>query len=217
MALVHLGSAALTVGKPVQHHTGEISRNRTSIRYYQSLLGRDRYWVLTHPDEVSDAMRALELGNWSIKEHTSRRASTAHIRRQVSEFVEQGNPNPLVIVDYLDLIDPTDRKMEGRFALTAVSRELREIAAEFECAVWSASQVSRGVWGSSNIRMQDVAEAIGKVEAADVVVTLNQTSEEKGVGRMRWYVDKARERVLTEPEVHTIVNTEHQSFKDALD
>lgn len=212
-ALIHFGAVSLKGGIPVQHHTHEISRRRVAIRYYQNLLGKDRLWILENPDLVREALRVLELPAWSIRDHSSGGVTTAKIRKEVSDFVEMVDTPPLIIVDYLDLVASADRRLEGRFALTAVAQELREIAAEFDVGIWTATQANRPSWNAPHVRMSDVSEAIGKVEKADVVVTMNQTAEEKQYGAMRFYIDKARERVVTQPEVPVLALSESQQFK----
>lgn len=216
-ALVHIGATNLRAGVPVQHHTHEISRRRVAIRYYQSILTKKRLWVMANPDEVTNQLRSLDLPRWSIRDHSSGGVSTAKIRKEVGEFVELCDSPPLIIVDYLDLIAPADRRLEGRFALTAVAQELREIAAEFNVGIWTATQANRPSWEKRDVRMSDVSEAIGKVEKADVIITLNQTAEEKLCSTMRWYVDKARERVVKKPECAALAMSEEQQFLDLPD
>lgn len=216
-ALVHFGTTSLLRGVPVQHHTCEISRRRTAIRYYQSMLSKGRLWILEHASETQAALEGLDLPEWSIRDHSGGSITTARIRKEVSEFVDQCETPPLIVVDYIDLIAPSNRKLEGRFALTAVAQELREIAAEFGVGVWTATQANRPSWDKSIVKMSDVSEAIGKVEKADVIVTLNQTAEEKACGTMRFVIEKARERVISTHIIPSVALSEVQQFKDVTD
>jgi hypothetical protein len=216
-ALVSFGATALSNGTPVQHYTLEISRNRVAIRYYQSLLGEGRQWILSNPSGVKDRLEQKGIPAWSVKDLSGGGATTAHVRKHVAQFVDTCDSPPLIIIDYLDLLAPADRRLEGRHALTAVAQELREIASEFGVGLWTATQANRPSWQSQHIRMSDVSEAIGKVEKADVVVTMNQTTEEFNVGTMRFYIDKARERVLTQREVPALALREEQQFRDLPD
>jgi len=215
--LTHMGASNLALGTPVQHFTHEISRQRVAIRYYQNLLKKDRLYILSHPEAVKEELQSLDVAPWSIKDYASGGVTTATLRKDVRDFVEKVDTKPLIMVDYIDLIQPADRRLEGRFALTAVTEELRQIAAEFEVGVWTATQANRPSWSKTHIRMQDVSEAIGKVEKADVIVTLNQNPEEKRLGEMRFFVDKARERVVKEKEVAALSSSETQSFSDLTD
>lgn len=216
-ALVHFGVTSLLRGTPVQHHTCEISRRRTAIRYYQSMLSKGRLWILDNRMETQARLEEFNLPKWSIKDHSGGVITTARIRKEVSEFVDQCDSPPLIVIDYIDLIAPANRKLEGRFALTAVAQELREIAAEFGVGVWTATQANRPSWDKSIVKMSDVSEAIGKVEKADVIVTLNQTAEEKACGTMRFVIEKARERVISTHIIPSVAISETQQFKDVTD
>jgi KaiC/GvpD/RAD55 family RecA-like ATPase len=216
-ALVHFGAEALRQGTPVQHHTCEISRRRTGIRYYQNLLNSSRLQILEHPVTVAEKLQDLSLPQWSIKDWSGSAPTTSKIRREVQDFVEKCDKPPLIVVDYMDLTLPADRKLEGRFALTAVAQELREIAAEFGVGLWTATQANRPSWSKSHVEMSDVSEAIGKVEKADLIVTLNQTSEEKSCGTMRFIIEKARERVISKHIIPTVALSEVQRFDDVPD
>jgi KaiC/GvpD/RAD55 family RecA-like ATPase len=215
-ALCSFGAHALRQGIPVQHHTFEINRRRTYVRYLQNLLDKPRDWILKHQKKAVAAALRLDLPEWSIREYTGGSASTGDVLRAVQGYISSGVEAPLVIVDYLDLVKPLggDKINRHDTNLTLVVEELRQIASDLEIGLWTASQVQRGAWGSTHIRMENVAESIGKVNTADVVVTMNQTMDEEHMRILRFYIDKARERGLTQPEVAAINDREHQRFRD---
>lgn len=215
--LTYLGGAALLSGVPVQHHTFEISRRRTAIRYYQSMLHRDRARVLEHPQATQTALRKLKLPPWSIKDHSAYPVTTGKIRQHMMRFVQDCKAAgfkkpPLFIVDYIDLIQAASGASEGRFALAAIVKELRESAARFEVGIWTASQTHRGSYNADHIYMENVAESIAKVERADVVITLNQNQTEDAMDIMRWKICKARERTVDEPEQYLRTHKAEQTF-----
>lgn len=216
-ALVHFGATSLLGGTPVQHHTCEISRRRTAIRYYQSMLTKGRLWILENKTETQAMLRDRNLPEWSIRDHSGGCVTTSRIRKEVGEFVDKCDTAPLIVIDYIDLLAPSNRKLEGRFALTAIAQELREIAAEFGVGLWTATQANRPSWDAAIVKMSDVSEAIGKVEKADVIITLNQTAEEKACSAMRFVIEKARERVLSKHIIPSVALSETQQFRDVTD
>jgi KaiC/GvpD/RAD55 family RecA-like ATPase len=214
-ALTYLGSRALLQGTPVIHFTGEITKARTFIRYYQSLLGMDRLAVMAKPTQVREALGDLQLPPWCVVDFSNRAYNTHQLRYDVMRFCQEVEKPPLIIVDYIDKLKSADRRLEGRFALTDITEYLRRIACEVEGGLWTASQVGRVAYGEMYVRKENVAEAIGKVEIADIIVTLNQTNEEKRFDQMRWLVEKARERVLPpQPEVVLRCHPAMQSFEE---
>ncbi|MCI0526766.1 MAG: hypothetical protein L0Y56_04840, partial [Nitrospira sp.] len=52
--------------------------------------------------------------------------------------------------------------------------------------------INRAEADAKTIRSTGIAESWKKIEAADVVITLNQTEEEYEMGLMRWFMAKVR-------------------------
>lgn len=213
--LTHLGASALRSGHPVFHATGEISKIRTTIRYYQSILGLTRQEVMSSPSAVRERLEEFDLPPWTIVDFSSKAYSVNQLRQDVLRFCDEVEDQPLIIVDYIDELKASNRKLQERFALSDITQQLRRIASETASGLWSASQVNRPAYGEQNVRKEHVAEAITKVEKADVVVTLNQVDHERHMGIMRMMVAKARERSMpSDREVAVICRPETQSFMD---
>jgi hypothetical protein len=220
--LVGMGAAALLDGIPIQHHTCEISAKRTKIRYYQCLCKLQRALVLGSPSLARRRLAKLHLPPWSIRDWSGAKASTAQVRQDVMRFIEACDragikKRPLILVDYIDLLYPAQGGNEGRFALNAIIKELRHIAVSYDVGLWTASQTQRSTYGDkASVRMQHAAESIGKIENADVILTLNANALEKNIGVQRWYIDKARERTVTIPETAVRNRKELQWFDPNL-
>jgi replicative DNA helicase len=214
-SLTYKGSRDLLEGIPVIHFTGEITKPRSYIRYYQSLLGLDRFQIMTNPIKVGNLLKELELPPWCIVDFSNRAYSVHQLRHDVLRFCDEAGESPLIIVDYIDKLKSGDRRLEGRFALADITEYLRRIACEVRGSLWTASQIGRAGYGEMYVRMENVAEAISKVEIADIIITLNQTEEERQFNQMRWLVEKARERTLP-PRPETVLRCmpEIQSFEE---
>jgi replicative DNA helicase len=195
-ALTYLGVQALKSNVPVIHMTGEISFRRSHVRYYQSLLGKNRMDVMFNPADVKKELAALKLPPWCVVDFSNRAYTTSQLRQDVLKFCDTIDTQPLIIVDYIDKVKPSNFRLQERFAVAETTEMLRRIACEVNGGLWTASQVNRAAYGEQYVRKENVAEAISKVEIADVILALNQTSDEKDMGQMRWTVEKARERTI---------------------
>ncbi len=218
--LVHQGAHALRSGIPVQHHTfkTEVNARRARIRYYQNLCKAERPQILEHTKRYSRKLKRMKLPLWELVEHDGN-PTTGDIRQCVQKFIrscEGCELRPLIVVDYLGLVSPVDRSLEGRWAYLARAQELRHIASSFDVALWTAHQTNRASFDKYRIHMQDAAEAIGVTWAADVILTLNQTEDEKRIGVMRWNIESARERdfVVSEWDVNAV--KKYQRFEPQL-
>ena len=84
-----------------------------------------------------------------------------------------------------------------------VAEELRNLANQFECPVFSASQINRSGMGDKGgtkgmVTSKDLAESRAILDTADALIVINQTDTEKklaekdGIGEQRLYIDKNR-------------------------
>lgn len=106
------------------------------------------------------------------------------------------------IIDYLELFDPADGKTykpaEERFRREATANQIKNMAIEFEMAMFlgtQASDVPRDKWNRSDFVMDrsNVAECKGLARPMNYFLTLNQTEEEYAAQIMRVFGDKFRD------------------------
>jgi hypothetical protein len=99
----------------------------------------------------------------------------------------------IVIVDYLELLRPI-RNIDAEYmAQQRICEELRGLAMEYNCLIWSASQTNRQGSKVSIITETELGDSFGKIRVADYAISLNQTPEEYESSTMRIYVMKARD------------------------
>jgi hypothetical protein len=99
----------------------------------------------------------------------------------------------MIIVDYGDLIKPESSKRdEKRHQLETIYEELRGLAQEAECPVWTASQTNRSGLNAEVITMESISEAFNKCFVADFIFTVSRTIEDKNTNQGRIFVAKNR-------------------------
>ncbi len=85
----------------------------------------------------------------------------------------------LLLFDYADIMGSSKNYEQRRFEVEEIYYDLRNIAEEFNTANWTASQTNRG-WSEKELTtMEDVDECYKKAAASDVMISSNQTLEEK--------------------------------------
>ncbi len=98
----------------------------------------------------------------------------------------------LVIVDYLNEIG-MDKKVSKSEELGNIARSLRGAAQRHNCCIWTAQQAGRhSKFSKENIVAEDAFWSYEPSQVSDVVVTLNQTEEEKMAGIIRYRIDRHR-------------------------
>ena len=100
----------------------------------------------------------------------------------------------LVVVDYITLISAPkgtndNLYQKGKF----LAEGLRAMAAKFNCAVLTATQVAKEAWGNNDLTLENVSESKGIVETADLMFGIIRTEEMKRNNKYRLKLLKIRD------------------------
>lgn len=80
----------------------------------------------------------------------------------------------VIIVDYADIMCPSDARMEYRNQLDSIWKKLRALAQKRKCAVFTASQTNRGGLNGP-VEMENVAEDVRKLAHVTSMVAISRT------------------------------------------
>lgn len=197
MALVDIGyaAAALGSGKNVAHFTHEQEPETVSRRY----AARMTFSFLKRGDDtaaykelVLETARKLMPGKIRII-GGARKMKLSEMRSHLDRLNAEGFKFDLIIDDYMDEIEPERYLNEHRHELSAIARGLRNIAGEYQVPVWTATQSTRSSFNKEIITLEDVAEDVGKVRIADLVIAICQTKEEYDMEKCRLFFAKVRD------------------------
>lgn len=122
-----------------------------------------------------------------VKSYPRFSANMSDIKRDLDalEYSEDFVPD-VIIVDYADILAPENAgDTDRRSRIDDTWKTLGGMAEERHCLVVTATQSNRGSADKRNVMSTDVAEDIRKMAHVDVMISLNQTPEEKNLGIMR--------------------------------
>ena len=105
---------------------------------------------------------------------------------------QRGIDVDLIIVDYGDLLRPNNVQKEKRMELESIYEELRGLAQEHECPLWTASQTNRSGLNAEVITMESISEAFNKCFVSDFIFTVSRTIEDKNTNGGRIFIAKNR-------------------------
>lgn len=201
MTLVNFGAGALIEKKNVVHIFFEGATERGFAVYYDSLFSgktADEVKMMNEEErnEITQQYQNSNYGKLIIKHFPTRSCSPwtieAYLRRlkAVIGFVPD-----LILIDYLGLMIPSDKKMkyESRYIMFSdIVLELISLIQKENYALWLGHQAKLQSLGKEVVGMQDTADSSEVPRHADVIVTINQTVEEKAKGEVRFYVAGSR-------------------------
>jgi RecA/RadA recombinase len=192
MVLVHLGAQALKEGKNVLHYTLELADTVVAGRYDSAITGVELKNLAVFKEKIYDEIKDLK-GKLIVKEYPTRSASIQTIKNHIDKLRRRDFVPDVIIVDYGDLIKPESSKRdEKRHQLETIYEELRGLAQESECPIWTASQTNRSGLNAEVITMESISEAFNKCFVADLIFTVSRTIEDKNNNQGRIFVAKNR-------------------------
>ena len=184
-----LGSAAVKAGLNVVHYTLELNENYVGLRYDTVFSGITTSNIKFYQDDVKKKIDQLT-GTLLIKYFPTKSASVQTLTSHLSQIELQGNKPDLVLVDYADILKGIGT--EKRHVLENIYEDLRGLAGEMDCPIWTASQANRSSLEEEVIDATKVAEAYSKVMIADFVVSVSRKVEDKIANTGRFHVIKNR-------------------------
>ncbi len=190
--LVAMGCAAMRAGKNVIHYTFELSEHETGKRYDSNLCGIPSNELIERKNEVIEKYKGMELGKLIIKEYPTGSASVHTIRNHIEKLTLKGFKPSLVVIDYADVMKSTREYDSLRHELKLIYTELRNLAVELNIPVWTASQANRDSSKSEVVGLENMSEAYGKAQVADIVLSISRKPLEKSEGTGRIFVAKNR-------------------------
>ena len=184
-----IGSAAVKEGLNVVHYTLELNENYVGLRYDTVFSGVTTSDIQFYQEDVKKKIDQLK-GTLLIKYFPTKSASVQTLTSHLSQIEIQQQTPDLIIVDYADILKGIGT--EKRHVLENIYEDLRGLAGEMDCPIWTASQANRSSLEEEVIDATKVAEAYSKVMIADFVVSVSRKVEDKIANTGRFHVIKNR-------------------------
>jgi archaellum biogenesis ATPase FlaH len=191
MVLVHLGTQAMLAGKTVVHYTLELQDTSIGIRYDSCVTGVSLSETHSFKEMIYEKVQEVE-GRLIIKEYPTKSATTQTIKNHLEKLKQKDIKVDMILVDYGDLLRPIKTTREKRHDLETIYEELRAIAQENKCPVWTASQTNRSGLNAEVITMESISEAYSKCFVADFIFSVSRTIDDKNNNTGRVFVAKNR-------------------------
>ncbi len=188
LTLCHFAASYLSMGKNVLYISLELAEQEVSKRIDANLMNITLDDLMLLPKDVYkskiEKLKQKTYGKLIVKEYATSTASTTHFRSLLNELNLKKNFVPdVIMVDYLNICASSRIKPGVANSYTyikAIAEELRGLAVEFNVPVWSATQLTRSGYGSSDPDLTDTSESFGLPATADFFIALvtNETMEQ---------------------------------------
>jgi archaellum biogenesis ATPase FlaH len=189
----HIAASYLNQGKKVLYITLELAQEEIAKRIDANMMNihLDDLMKLSHDmyEKRIKSLKAKTNGQLIIKEYPTASASSIHFKALLNELRLKKNFVPdAIFVDYINLcLSARVRMGAGVNSYTyikMISEELRGMAVEYNVPLWTATQVNREGFKSSDFGMGDTSESFGLPATADLFLAILQSDQMKALNQV---------------------------------
>ena len=184
--LCHHAANCLNQGMNVLYITCEMAEERIAERIDANLLDITLDSLRELPKETYDKkianLKQNAKGKLIIKEYPTATANVNHFRVLLDELNLKKKFKPdMIVIDYLNICASSRMKpganVNSYTFIKAIAEELRGLATERGVPIWSATQVNRTGFASTDIGLEDTSESFGLPATADFMFALISTEK----------------------------------------
>jgi len=191
--LCHLSSAYLLQGKKVLYITLEMSEKEIAKRIDANTLNIAIDDLMELPKDLYEKkikkLRQKTQGDLIIKEFAATSSSVLHFKALLNELnLKKGFVPDVIMIDYLNLCASCRLKSSNASDLytwvKSIAEEVRGLGQEVDIPIWSATQLNRAGFGSSDPGMTDTAESFGLPATLDLQWVIIVSDEMKRLNQI---------------------------------
>lgn len=204
----------------------------------ECLEGYDATWTGVHLSDIevgdldADTMKKIEKATANITTNGGEifvetfeqfnTATMADVREIALEVIKTYGQIDIILLDYLELLDPGDGKKyrisEERHRREALANKFKNICVELNVAGLTATQASTvapDLLDNPDFvqTRYNISEFKGIIKPFSYFMTMNQTKDEKAAGVMRLYMDKVR-KYKSQQTIQICTNYNRERFYD---
>lgn len=181
LCMCHMASFNLKDGKNVLYITLEMAEEKIAQRIDANILDIMLNDLETLPKDVYEKkikrFQRQTPGKLIVKEFPTAAAHVGHFRHLLNELRLKKDFVPDVIyIDYLNICCSSRVKQGGSInsymLVKAIAEEIRGLAQEYNVPIWSATQINREGYSSSDPGLENTSESFGLPATADLQVAI---------------------------------------------
>jgi len=199
LMMCSLATNAILQNRNVLYVTCEMSEEKISERILANILNIEMENLVALPKNVF-IEKIVSFQNQIknkliIKEYPTKSVNANHLRNLLKDLkIKKAFVPDIMFIDYLGIMNSIhNRKTDNSYSeVKRISEEIRGLAVETKIPTVSALQGNRSSFGDSEIELDQVADSIGTVQTADLIIGISQSDEFKQMGKFSLIVLKNR-------------------------
>lgn len=151
-----------------------------------------------HKDEIYDLAKEKMVqskdgkGILKLKKFPSDGTTIPIIRQYIRKLIAQGFRPDIVLLDYIDCVQPSRNFDDANIGEGSVMRQFESMLAELDMAGWTAVQGNRSSIGANVVEANQMGGSIKKGQIGHFIVSIAKTLDQKEAGTATMAILKSR-------------------------
>lgn len=139
-----------------------------------------------------EKIKSSSEGKLILKKFPSDGTTIPHIKQYLRKLTSDGIRPDIILVDYIDCIQPSKKVDDVNVGEGNVMREFESMIAELNLVGWTAIQGNRGSIGAQVVEANMIGGSIKKGQIGHFIVSIAKTLDQKEEGRATMAILKSR-------------------------
>ena len=147
-----------------------------------------------HKEELKQLVEELKnkKGGLKLKKFSSDGTTIPVIRTYIRKLIAQGFRPDIVLLDYIDCVEPSKKFTDANVGEGSVMRQYESLLSEFEIAGWTAVQGNRSSIKAEVVEADQIGGSIKKGQIGHFIVSIAKSLDQKEEGTATMAVLKSR-------------------------
>lgn len=179
---MQIALSAASVGQPVLFVSLEMQQTELVMRILTGEAGVDSKPFRTQAEtpEAVDAIDAVarEIAGYPLRVFDSRGSQVTTDRiRAMGRLIKAAGGLGLIVVDYLQLVNPSDKRLPRQEQIAEMTRSLKNLTKELDCPILCLAQLNREAEKADRPQLSHLRESGAIEQDADAVLFLHKIDD----------------------------------------
>jgi replicative DNA helicase len=192
--ITKIANTAMGLGKNVLQIFFEDNPKVIQRKHLACWSGIELNELSAHKDLLRDIVAGLKAkkGKLVLKKFASDGTTIPVIRNYIRKLTAQGFKPDIVLLDYIDCVEPSKKFTDINAGEGSVMRQFETLLSEFEIAGWTAVQGNRSSIKSDVVEADQMGGSIKKGQIGHFIVSIAKSLDQKEEGTATMAILKSR-------------------------
>jgi len=192
--ITKIANTAMNLGKNVLQIFFEDNPKVIQRKHLACWTGIQLNDLSAHKEEIRAVVEGLKTkkGQLKLKKFSSDGTTIPLIRTYIRKLIAQGFKPDVVLLDYIDCVEPSKKFTDINAGEGSVMRQYETLLSEFEIAGWTAVQGNRSSIKAEFVEADQMGGSIKKGQIGHFIVSIAKSLDQKEAGTANMAILKSR-------------------------